>query len=62
MKNYEYFNKQFGDNEPAEVQALKTVITDLCNDNSISIDDETMNGYVTLFKLKLEWLNREKGE
>lgn len=62
MKNYEYFNKQFGDNEPAEVQALKIMIMDLCNDNSISIDDETMNGYVTLFKLKLEWLNGEKGE
>lgn len=60
MKNYEYFNKQFGDNEPAEVQALKTVITDLCNDNSISIDEETVNGYITLFKLKLKWLKEEK--
>lgn len=60
MKNYEYFNKQFGDNEPVEIMALKTVIVDLCNDNSIIIDDETMNGYVTLFKLKLEWLKKEK--
>lgn len=60
MKNYKYFNKQFGNNEPAEVQALKTVITDLCNDNSISIDEETVNGYITLFKLKLKWLKEEK--
>lgn len=60
MQNYKYFNKLFGDNEPAEVQALKTVITDLCNDNSISIDEETVNGYITLFKLKLKWLKEEK--
>lgn len=62
MKNYEYFNKQFGDNEPAEIQALKIMTVDLCNDNNIVIDNETMNGYVTLFKLKLEWLKIEKDE
>lgn len=60
MKNYEYFNKQFGDNEPAEIQALKIMMVDLCNDNDVAIDDETVNGYVALFKLKLEWLKEEK--